>query len=273
MSNNASKVRSKRPRFRARRRLAQNRQKKKNQQQNHSQVKQDDNDTKYKWVRRSNNEMSNKKYKDNQREPQHKLLVYGYIRAECKQQNMCNTEQLIHEFYHKNVIVYQTQKDNPSIEEFTGLTVGGHGGRKHEYISWDHRLLTTLRIADLTLYNQDGISIQGYKFEGDRFMQHCNMGHPPDGLRNTRNIELVKRDNEYCNGVEIYYGGEHDGIRGIRFRTNYERVIMVGKDTRYGMVKWKKTELKLPHKQYGIIGFQGRSGWLLDQICFVFAPQ
>lgn len=200
------------------------------------------------------------------------MLVDGFIRITAKKTNIDYIKQLVHEFYHKNVIIYQTQKDDPSIEEYTGLAVGGRGGGEHQYISKDHKLLTILRIADLTLYNQDGISIQGYQFEGDKSMKQCNMGHPPEGVRNKRNIKLVTSPNEYCNGVEIYYGGAHDGIRGIRFITNFERVIMVGKKGRFGQ-KWKSTKLILPHKQYGIIGFQGRSGWLLDQICFVFAPQ
>ena len=204
------------------------------------------------------------------------MLVHGYIRITAKRQNIDHIKQLVHEFYHKNVIIYQSQKDDPSIEEYTGLAVGGNGGGQRQYISKEHKLLTNLLVADLTLYNEDGISIQGYQFQGDKAMRGCNMGRPPEGVRNKRNINLVTRPNEYCNGVEIYYGGRHDGIRGIRFVTNLERVIMVGKDGRFGKRKkknWKKTKLILPHKQYGIIGFQGRSGWLLDQICFVFAPQ
>lgn len=67
-------------------------------------------------------------------------------------------------------------------------------------------------------------------------------------------------------------GGHHDGIRGIQFTTNFERKVMVGKTGEGGQV-WQKTTLKLPHLQYGIIGFKGRSGWLLDQISFIFAPK
>ena len=122
------------------------------------------------------------------------------------------------------------------------------------------------------LYNEYGISIQGYQFDGDKEVSRCDMGHPPDGVKRKRMIELKTKDGEYCNGAKIYYGGAHDGIRGIEFVTNYCRVIKIGKQSHQGR-KWKSTKLILPHLQYGMIGFQGRSGWLLDQISFIFAPQ
>ena len=90
--------------------------------------------------------------------------------------------------------------------------------------------------------------------------------------RTRKRVIDLQQNNEYCNGVEIYYGGEHNGIRGIIFKTNYGKKIQIGK-TKQDYKIWKKTELILPHLQYGIIGFQGKSGWLLDQICFIFAPQ
>eukprot|EP01084_Bolivina_argentea_P220412 373555_1 len=205
---------------------------------------------------------------------QHKLLVYGYVRLEFNQEHIASIKQLCHEFYHKNVIVYQSQKDDPTIEEYKAIEVGGFGGGGYKYVSKERKLLVKLRVADLTLYNEDGISIQGYQFESQK-MQKCVLGKPPDGIRKKRTIKLKTKQKEYCNGVEIFYGGSHDGIRGIKFITNYEREIMIGKTKQStGKIQtWKSTKLLLPHKQYGIIGFQGRSGWLLDQISFVFAPQ
>merc|ERR1719244_2561460 len=209
--------------------------------------------------------------------PQHTLLVHGYVRLQCSEDNS-NIKQLVHEFYHKNVIVNQQQKDNADIEEYVGMEVGGHGGGPRHHVSETRELLTHLQVADLTLYKEDGISIRGYRFESDSSFRRCNLGSGhPEGLRNHRTNSLISRKGEYCNGVELFYGGSHDGIRGIRFTTNLERIIMVGSvenTARGGKNRhWKRTVLKLPHLQYGIIGFKGRSGWLLDQISFVFAPQ
>ena len=83
--------------------------------------------------------------------PQHKLLGDGYVRIGTKTSNTEGIAQICHEFYHKNVIVYQSQKSDPSIEEWTGINVGGHGGGGHgPFIKNNHALLTGLRIADLT---------------------------------------------------------------------------------------------------------------------------
>lgn len=85
--------------------------------------------------------------------PQHILLVHGYVRLGCSENNS-NIKQLIHEFYHKNVIVHQQDKDNENIEEYVGMEVGGHGGGRRHYVSDKKELLTHIRVADLTLYHQ-----------------------------------------------------------------------------------------------------------------------
>ena len=108
---------------------------------------------------------------------QHILLVHGFVRLGCSEDNI-NIKQLCHEFYHKNVIVYQQQKDCADIEEYVGMNVGvfteasfiylrqssmcthtsfipgGHGGGQRSYVSEKREILTHLRVADLTLYNE-----------------------------------------------------------------------------------------------------------------------
>mmetsp|Transcript_13791 Transcript_13791/g.21612 ORF Transcript_13791/g.21612 Transcript_13791/m.21612 type:complete len:239 (-) Transcript_13791:8-724(-) len=205
----------------------------------------------------------------------HELLVYGYVRS-MSNASIASVQQLVHEFYHKNRIVYQQAKDDSSTEEYASIKVGGAGGGAHKYVSEKRELLTHLVVATLYLYNERGISIQGYRFESNRNPSRCNMGHPPEGISAKKTIEIQSNSKKagkcYINGVEIYYGGSHDGIRGIKLSNNRGKSIMIG-DTEYNGKRWKRTTVNLPHLQYGIIGFQGRSGWLLDQICFIFAPQ
>lgn len=54
---------------------------------------------------------------------QHILLVHGFVRLECREDNI-NIKQLCHEFYHKNVIVHQQQKDCADIEEYVAMNIG-----------------------------------------------------------------------------------------------------------------------------------------------------
>eukprot|EP01084_Bolivina_argentea_P059776 109204_1 len=232
---------------------------------------------------------------------QNQLVVTGYIRCFCKEYNITifqDIQQICHEFYHKNVIVYQSKEHDTTIEQYNTDKIGGTGGNDYKYISKERALLTTLFTAKITLYTDNGrqsihpqylshfgfqnlnqldkefaISICGYQFETDNKMNECIIGNPPYGVTNKKIINLISMPGEYCNDVDIYYGGTFDGIRAIRFTTNYERIILIGKTTDENGNEWNKRSVKPPHLQYGIIGFFGKSGWLIDSVSFVFAPQ
>ena len=87
-----------------------------------------------------------------------------------------------------------------------------------------------------------------------------------------RFIELISQRGEYLNSAVVFYGGVFDGIRGVEFTTNLGKKIMIGYAKHKG-TEWKRAIVEPPHLQYGICGFYGRAGWLIDQLSFVFAPQ
>ena len=76
------------------------------------------------------------------------------------------------------------------IHDFT-ITAGYYllRHRFHNGSSFKFLISSGVSLFYMDPQTRDGVSIQGYQFESDTNMRRCNMGRPPEGVRNERMID------------------------------------------------------------------------------------